>query len=791
VNADLLQRFYLGDLLVEPLTGQVTGRTGSVHLPSKAMEVLLSLAARPGEMVTRDTLLKEVWGADLGSNEALSRAVSEIRHALHDHREDPAFVQTLPKRGYRLLVTPEPENANTSSIVLGAQSGAHAPDLGLLENLTQRGVLETGLAYLIVGWLLIQVADIIFDQLLLPQWVGTFVTVLVIAGFPIAIALSWFLEFRDGRAVVHELSPRDARQRRFSRTYVSVVAALGIAAIFVFIYDKSIGLPEAEAPTTSVFSDVVALPPILENSIAVLPFLNIDGSDNTRIFANGLVDDVITRLSRVPGLLVSARGDSHTLEPNSASQKVRDRLRVALYLEGSVQSAGDELRVIVQLIDSATGFHVLSRTFDRPREDFFEVRDEITELTVANVRVALPPSTQAVSQLSSYDPSLDVYILYRRGIESFRSPSMDSIEAALDWFDAALELDPDYAAAHAGKCAVFANSYSDTDDPAFIDSAESSCAKAMTLNPNLDVVYTALGVLYLTTGRYDEAEDSYLQALESDPNNVSALTGLGTVYQLQQKPDAAEARHRQATGLHPGDWSAYNSLGNFLFSSGRYLEAAEQYETVVALDNRNMVGFANLGTAYMLAGDFASAAPALDKAIDIEPRPSTYSNLGLMLYYLGDLDAAISAHRRATELAPNHHLTWSNLGDALWVAGEPAQATIVFEKAEVLASEALRVNRNDPGFLMDLAWISAMLGRHDDARELIDKARLQAPDDPYAHYIDGLVHLRSGDTDASLDALELAAEKGYSLRMMAAEPHLVPLRQYSRFKELTGTAVRP
>lgn len=784
MGADLLRGFYLGGLLVEPLRGLVTGPPGSAHLSPKAMGVLLGLAARPGELVSRDTLLAEVWGAGLGSQEALSHAVGEIRHALRDHHEDPEFVQTLPKRGYRLLITPVPESAITSTVVLGAQSGGRGTDLGLLENLKQRGVLETALAYLIVGWLLIQVADIVFDQLLLPKWAGTFVTILVIAGFPLAIVFSWYMEFRDGRAVVHKLSPSDARKRRFSRTYISVVAALTLAAIFVLVYDKSIGLPEAEVSHVAVVSDPIALLPVLENSIAVLPFVNVDGSNDTQVFANGLVDDVITRLSRVPGLLVSARGDSHTLEPNSASQKVRERLRVALYVEGSVQSAGDQLRVIVQLIDSATGFHVLSRTFDRPREDFFDVRDEITELTVANVRVALPPDTQAVSKSYSDDPSLDAYILYRRGVESLRSPSTESIETALGWFDAALGVDPDYAAAHAGKCAVFTRSYSETDDRAFIENAESSCAKALELNPNLDVVYTALGHLYQTTGRYDEAEGAYLGALKTDPNNVGALRGLGAVYLLQQKPDEAEARLRQATGLHPGDWSAYNSLGRFLFTSGRYLEAAEQYEAVVALDHRNMVGFANLGTAYMLAFDFASAAPSFEKAIDIEPRPSTYSNLGLMLYYLGDLDAAIRAHRRATELAPNNHLTWSNLGDALWVAGESAKASSVFEKSEALASEALGVNPNDPGVLMDLAWISAMLDKGDEARRLIDKALLLAPDDPYAHVIDGLVLLRAGDADAALTALETAARKGYSIEMLAVDPHLAALQDDPRFKTL-------
>ena len=790
MNADLLQGFYLSDLLIEPTKGRVTGREGSERLASKAVEVLLCLASQPGELVTREELLEKVWGKDSGSQEALRHAIGEIRHALHDHHDDPKYIQTLPKRGYRLLVTPVAADGATGTIVLGATNSVGADELGLFENLRQRGVLETALAYLIVGWLLIQIADIVFAQLFLPQWVGTFVTVFVIAGFPIAIALSWFLEFRDGRAIVQKLTPRDARKKRFSRTYMSVIGALGIAAVIVFVYDRSIGLPEEESAETAPVVATNKIPPILDNSIAVLPFLNLDGSDTTQIFSNGLVDDVITRLSRVPGLLVSSRGDAFTLEPNSGSQKVRERLRVAMYLEGSVQMLGDDIRVIVQLIDSETGFHVLSRSFDHKRDDFFDIRDEITELTVANVRVALPSGTQAVSSVSP-NPSLDAYMLYRQGLEAFRSPSTESIDTAIGWFDAALNIDPDYAAAHAGKCAVYAHGYSDVDDVTFIELAKTSCAEALELNPNLDVVYTALGELYQTTGRYDDAERAYLQALQNNPNSVDALTGLGDVYLAQQKPAEAEARFEQATGLHPGDWSAYNALGNFLFSSGRFLEAARQYEYVVGLDHDNMIGYANLGTAYMLSDNFAAAAPALDRAIAIEPRPSSYSNLGLMRYYLGNLSAAIDAHRAATDLAPNNHLTWSNLGDALLAAGLPDEAHIVFSKAETLAAERLGINPSDPGVLMDLAWINAMLEERDRARSLIERALALAPEDPYAHYINGLILFRRGNIDASLVALESAVRLGYSIQMMAAEPHLKDLHDDPRFNAVLNAGSSP
>jgi tetratricopeptide (TPR) repeat protein len=566
---------------------------------------------------------------------------------------------------------------------------------------------------------------------------------------------------------------------------MSVIGALAIAAVFVFVYDRNIGLPEAPVTVTSPVPAMAVLPPILDNTIAVLPFLNVDGSDETQIFANGLVDDVITRLSRVPGLLVSARGDSFTLEPNTASQKVRERLRVARYIEGSVQLAGNQMRIIMQLINSETGFHVLSRRFDRPREDFFDVRDEITELTVAIVRVTLPPETQAASIISATDPSLDAYVLYRRGVDqSYRPKIMTFLEAALAWFDAALEVDPDYAAAHAGKCAIFVDAYVETADPTYIGNAQASCANALGINPNLDVVHTALGHLYHETGQYVAAETTYLEALEIVPNSVAALTGLADTYLRQQNPEAAEARFRQAVGQHPGDWSAYNMLGRFLYRAGRYTEAIEEYERVVALDRTNTTGYLNLGTANMLAGNFEAAVLALQKSIDLEPHPKTYSNLGLMYYYLGRLDEAIENHHKAVGLAPNDYLTWSNLGDALWIAGNIDEARNTFVSAEELAISALQVNPNDPYIYIDLAWISAMLDKFGDARAFIERARAAKLDDPYLHYIDGLILLREGNTDAALSAFELAIEKGYSRQLMVAEPHLASIRGNPSFRAI-------
>ncbi|RPH97627.1 MAG: tetratricopeptide repeat protein, partial [Lysobacterales bacterium] len=310
------------------------------------------------------------------------------------------------------------------------------------------------------------------------------------------------------------------------------------------------------------------------------------------------------------------------------------------------------------------------------------------------------------------------------------------------------------------------------------------CARALELNPNLDVVHVALGELYAATGRYDDAEAAYLKALDIDPNSVAALTGVGEIYLLQQKPALAEQRFRQAIGLHPGDWSAYNALGYFLYRSGRYAEASEQYQVVVALDSRNAAGLLNLGAAYMTAADFASAAPAFQKANEIEPNALAYSNLGLMYYYLDRPEEAVAAHRRAVALAPKDHLAWSNLGDALWLDGRREEAQETFRTAQELAWGAQQVNPNNPGYLMDLAWITAMLDQPAEARRLIDRALGLAPDDPYAHYYAGLIRLRAGETAEALADFGSALERGYPENMLASDPQLQAVRDDPGFQRM-------
>jgi adenylate cyclase len=587
-------------------------------------------------------------------------------------------------------------------------------------------------------------------------------------------------------------APVRAKPSELKRPAIALVL-LGAMAVGVVYFGRE---PTGTAPTegagvtaTPAVAPPVsttALPAVAPNTIAVLPLLNIDGSDETRIFADGLAEDIINRLTATPPLLVSSRGDSFALGANSAPQDVRQRLRVAYFIEGSVRRSGDTLRVVIQLIDSASGFHIVARPFDRPIGEFLQIQDEVSKLVVANLRVALPSLAEEPVYTSAETASFDAYLAYRRGMDILGRPrSRPAVTEALQAVQHSLAVDSDYAAAVAGNCLAKIAGYDTTQEATFLNSAERSCSSALERNINLIVVHDALGELYLRTGRIDDAVRAFERALLVNRNDVPALTGLGDAYLNLQRLADAEQRYREAIGLQPGNWRTYNSLGNFLYTSGRYEEAAAAYREIVALDTANGTGWANLASSAMLSGDFTAAASAFERALQVEPSARTLMNLGMLYYYRGDGAGAQKALEAAIAMTPENYLAWSNLGDVLAFANDEAGANRAFLEAERLARERLTRNNRDPGTLIDLAWITAMLGRSTDAQQLIGTALALAPTDPYVHYYDALVRARMGETENALDRLETAVEMGYSRVLIRAEPHLAALRGSARFAEIT------
>lgn len=783
MNADLLQGFYLGELKVEPLTGQITGGAEPTHLPPKAAEVLLCLAKSPGEIVSRDKLLDAVWGRGNGSQEALGHAVSEIRHALGDHADDPHFIQTLPKRGYRLLITPTP--------VASAAPTAPKPisdESQIWQMMLRHGVVQAGVAYLVVGWLLIQVADATFSNIGLPAWSEHFVTFVVISGFPILILLAWFLEFAEGKLERDSGTQSVGLFQGLERNYLAIFIAYGLAAVGVATYQALVGFDIAEPAIAVAAADDDAPIPVKENSLAVLKLLNIEGDERSKIFTEGLSEDILDGLARIPGLSVSARGDSWSLPPNAASGDVRRRLRVAHYIEGSVRFYGDKLRVVIQLINSTTGFHIFSRGFEVDISDIGKMQTEITKLVVANMKLTVDPSKINFDSYYANAASDDAYYQFRLGRDALARPrSRANIDEALEHFDRALQIDDRYPAALAGRCRAYTSLYQMEKNADDIARAETACSSALDVAPQLGVVLNTAARLYQEMGRQQEASMFFTRALELDAQDAVATQGMAAIMQRAQKFDEAEQLMRRAIDLQPGNWNVINALGNMYFRTGRFVEAVAEYRKVVYLDPENFVTLGNLASANLMLGDFAAARDALQQTIRLQEDPTFQANLGVAHYYLGDFEKAVTALRRAVELAPNSAGNWVALADALHFSVSEAEANSAYQEAIKLARDQLGVNRDDTESLTYLSWASAMTGQHDEALALATRAVELDPADPFSHYFDALAKFKSGDFDAAVAALERAKDAGYPLAMLSAEPILKELHDNSRFAKLLAS----
>ena len=786
MNSELLHGFYLGELLIEPLKGQISSPAGSGHLPPKAVEVLLCLASSPGELVTRRHLLETVWGKGRGSQETLGHAISEIRHALDDHADDPRYIQTLPKRGYRLLVDvttveapPPPEN----HFILESANDAG----GFWHALLRHGVVQAAAAYLVAGWLLIQVADATFYDVGLPAWSKQFVTFMVIGGFPLLLLLAWFLEFAEGRIEEDRGQHSGGLFKGLERNYLAILIAYGLAASGAAVYQATVGFEVVQSPGTLVNAESADPEPIpvVDNSLAVLKLLNIDGDERAQVFSDGLSEDILDGLARVPGLSVSARGDAWSMPANASSEVVRRRLRVANYIEGSVRVFGDTLRVVVQLIDTESGFHMFSRTFELDIADVYDMQKELTSLVVANLKLAVDPATIYIENYYASAPTKDAYYLFQRGREALRlPPSVATIEEGIAYFDQALALDDKYPAAHAGRCSAFTQLYGLQNDTSHIALAESACAQAMAVAPRLPIVINAVARLYFHTGRHQDAENMFRRALEIDDQDATALQGVALIRRREQKFDEAEHLMRRVIELQPGNWRSINTLGNMYFGMGRYLEAIAEYRKVVYLDPNNFVTLGNLASANMMTGNFAAAREVLQQSIAIEDNATFRGNLGIANYFLGNFAEAIDAQRRAVELAPNSGSSWIGLADALYFGGELDEADRAYEKAIELSRKRLGVNQNDTEAMMYLAWSLAMTGDLDEAAAYAARSVETDPADPYSHYFDAIVKLKSGNTAAAIDSLEVAVDRGYPLAMLEAEPILKGVWQNARFIDL-------
>jgi TolB-like protein len=409
--------------------------------------------------------------------------------------------------------------------------------------LKRRNVYKVAVAYAIVGWLLVQIATQVFPFLEIPNWVVRLVIALVAIGFPIALVIAWAFELTPQGLKRTEAADRKPTKPSRNRAWIYIViiaAALSVGLFFVGRYSA-----RTSGPTAS------ALPP---KSIAVLPFENLSGEPANAYFADGIQEEILTRLSKIADLKVISRTSTQRFK--SAPSNLLDiarQLGVAHILEGSAQRSADQVRVNVQLIDAATEAHLWAETYDRKLTDIFAVETEIAA-KIADVLQAKLTGAEHRAIAARPTENNEAHELYFKGRYFFGKRTVDNFKRAIDYFNQALAKDPNYAPAYAGLADsyVLLQEYSNESSAELFPKARAAAEKALAIDNDLSEAHVSLGLLHHADLNLKAAKREFEHALELNPNYAAAhyFLGLNVLAPLGQL-DQAVVELKRAVELDP------------------------------------------------------------------------------------------------------------------------------------------------------------------------------------------------------------------------------------------------
>ena len=578
-----------------------------------------------------------------------------------------------------------------------------------LTELRRRSVFKVAVAYAIVAWLLMQVADTAAPALNLPEWTISFITLLLILGFPLALFLAWVFELTpEGVKPTVQLEPDVSMSGMTSRKLnYGIVGLLGIALGFVLVdqYILQEELPQVteQAPQTEVeVTAAGSLPPeveepseVLPNSIAVLPFENLSPDPDNAYFAAGIHDSTLTQLAKINDLNVIARTSVLQFGNNPSSiQDIADALHIELIMEGSVRYANDRVVISAQLIDGRTGAHVWSDEYNRDLADIFAVQGEIAQQIATALEAEILPNERAsIDKPSTSSP--EAYEAYLRALSLPRvAVYQQTLPTHLAYLDRVIELDPNFALAYAQKALRLARG----DKPDSHELALGLAEHALELDPNIGVAYIALGHIHRKYWRVAEAREAYEQAVRLNPSDSEIMMEYSRFLAYAGQYDEAITAGQRALELDPNAPGQYNRLGSMLELSARPEEAMALYQKAIQIDPAYPVSYSNLAALNMAMGNNELALENLLIAEQLWQSPTDWG-LVYMAYVNGRLGRQEQARIQTDQLAAmgeNQFIAAAKWAIAALAERDSAGALEILEQT---ATERPRETPDDPGYI--------------------------------------------------------------------------------------------
>ncbi len=481
--------------------------------------------------------------------------------------------------------------------------------------LKRRHVFRVAAVYGATAFVVMQVADLLQEGLRLPESFLTVVTVLALLGFPIAVAMAWVYE-RTAGGVVHTEPPADGELEEIvaappaKRWPAGLAGAAGTALLLVGAW-WTLGRPAAPVGADDAEG---------YESIAVLPFVNMSGVGEDEYFSEGLSEELLNVLARIDGLKVAARTSSFAFKNSDADiREIGQTLGVETVLEGSVRRGADGLRVTAQLIDVDDGFHVWSETYDRPADDVLRLQDEIAE----SVAEALQPRLRGEilgTQVGGGTSDVQAHDLYLRARSRLNArQSAQDLQAAIEDFRRAVELDPDYARALAGQAVatVLLNAYAAVPCSNLAGNVNRLSDRALALDSTVAEAYAARSFVARCEHRWADEESYLLKAVAVDPSYATAHQWLGEHYDTRARYPEAEAALNRALGLNPASRALAMSLHDHYRHLGEWDRSLAELARARRLSEDLAGQSANGDTRFLETfvhlerGDFASARTSL------------------------------------------------------------------------------------------------------------------------------------------------------------------------------------
>ena len=512
--------------------------------------------------------------------------------------------------------------------------------MSFFRELKRRNVFRVAVAYAVVGWLLVEVASVLFPTFEAPAWVMKVFATVIILGFPLAMFFAWAYEITpEGLKKEKDIDRSQSITTRTGRKidYI-IIGLLSVAVVFFASTHQWSGEGESTDKTETGETAAVA-----EQSIAVLPFVNMSDDPANEYFSDGIAEELLNVLVRVEGLRVASRTSSFSFKGKGISiPNIARELNVNHVLEGSVRKAGNTVRITAQLIDVRTDSHLWSATYDRELEDIFAIQDEISGHIVQALKIALGAGEQeSMAHVQKPTENLEAYELYLRGRYFWQRRGEDNIRRAIGMFEQATALDPRFARAWSSLAAAHVTlpTYSDTPTDEQYPLAVFAARKALTLDDSLAEAYAVLGDMARVNKKWSAAQAQYLRAIASEPKNSTAhlwygehLLSVGRVHDALEETLIAY----RLDPLHPGTNTNLAQLYFWLDDAGNALKFG-----AAAWDLGHPFGLYVQSGVHMRLGEFERAIEFAEQFGEQFDDPGLTS--GVTLFLQAQADAAKSS----------------------------------------------------------------------------------------------------------------------------------------------------